>query len=138
MGFLSGRITFTRYRVGGDSPLPFGDEILELARQHLIGQHGAAEAADGVTMGWAGGDHVLDLTIDLGKNILNDAAAHGDPDRRRQDPRSAAAGLHPDGDPGPRQGNPSGFATKAQQRGGQGGRQGPRRGRGRRRPVPPP
>ena len=44
MGFLSGRVTFTRYRVGGDRPLPFGEEILEQARQHLIGQHGMADA----------------------------------------------------------------------------------------------
>ena len=29
MGFLNGRVTFTRYRVSGDRPLPFGDELLE-------------------------------------------------------------------------------------------------------------
>ena len=33
MGFWNGRVTFTRYRVGGESPLPFGDEILEQARR---------------------------------------------------------------------------------------------------------
>ena len=32
MGFLSGRITYVRYRVGGTSPLPFGEEILEQAQ----------------------------------------------------------------------------------------------------------
>ena len=41
MGFWNGRVTFTRYRVSGETPLPFGDEILELARQHLIGVHRA-------------------------------------------------------------------------------------------------
>lgn len=73
MGFLNGRVTFTRYRVGGDSPLPFGEDILALAEQHAIGKHGSAEATDGVSIGWAGGDHVLDLSFDLGKNVVNDA-----------------------------------------------------------------
>ncbi len=74
MAFLSGRVTFTRYRVGGPSPLPFGDEVLEQARQHLLGRHGSGDPADGIVAGWAGGDHVLDLAIDLGKNVINDAA----------------------------------------------------------------
>jgi hypothetical protein len=73
MGFWNGRVTFTRYRVGGDSPLPFSEEILERARKHLIGQHGPAEAADGISIGWSGGDHVLDLSIDNGKNVVGDA-----------------------------------------------------------------
>jgi hypothetical protein len=113
MGFLNGRVTFMRYRVGGDSPLPFGDDILELARQHLIGKHGA-EAADGISTGWAGGDHVLDLTIDPGKNVINDAlhmAIRIDADKipgtllraYTQMETDARAKL-----------NPSGFATKAQ------------------------
>ncbi len=65
MGFLNGRVTYVRYRVGGDSPLPMGEELIELAQQHLIGRHGAAEATDGISVGWAGGEHVLDTTIDL-------------------------------------------------------------------------
>ena len=105
MGFLSGRVTFTRYRVSGDSPLPFSDDILELARQHLIGQHGPPRPADGIVAGWAGGDHVLDLTIELGKNVINDAlhlAIRIDTDKI---PGIAAEGLHPDRDqrPGARQ-----------------------------------
>lgn len=114
MGFLSGRVTFTRYRVGGDSPLPFGDDILELTRKHLIGQNGPGEPADGVSTGWAGGDHVLDLTVDLGKNVINDAlhlAIRIDADKipssllkaYTQMEIEARAKL-----------NPSGFATKAQ------------------------
>jgi hypothetical protein len=73
MGFLNGRVTFTRYRVSGDSPLPFGEDILNLAAEHAIGRHGAAEATDGVSTGWAGGGHLLDLTFDLAKNVVNDA-----------------------------------------------------------------
>jgi hypothetical protein len=72
MSFLNGRVTFTRYRVSGPSPLPFGEEILDLARQHVIGRHSSAEPSDGITMGWAGGNHVLDLAIDLAKNAFHD------------------------------------------------------------------
>jgi hypothetical protein len=73
MGFLSGRVTFTRYRVGGDGPLPFGEEVLELLAQHAIGRHGPPDPSDGVSTGWAGGDHVLDLSFELAKNVFNDA-----------------------------------------------------------------
>ena len=114
MGFLSGRVTFTRYRVGGASPLPFGDEVVELARQHQIGQHGSAESSDGITTGWAGGDHVLDLTIDLGKNVLNDAlhmAIRIDADKI---PGSLLRAYTQMEIQARAQMNPSGFATKAQ------------------------
>lgn len=73
MGFLNGRVTFTRYRVSGSSPLPFADDLLALAVQHAAGRHGSADPTDGVSTGWSGGDHVLDLTIDLAKNVVNDA-----------------------------------------------------------------
>jgi hypothetical protein len=113
MGSMSGRVTFTRYRVGGSSPLPFGEDILELASQHLIGRHGA-EAADGVSTGWAGGDHVLDLTIDLGKNVVNDAlhlAIRIDADKI---PGSLLRAYTQMEIQARAQSNPSGFATKAQ------------------------
>ncbi len=73
MGFLNGRVTYVRFRVGGDAPLPFGEDLLERAAQHTIGRHGAGEPTDGVSVGWAGGDHLLDTAIDLEKNVINDA-----------------------------------------------------------------
>ena len=73
MGFLNGRVTFTRYRVSGSSPLPFAADLLAMAVQHAVGRHGSADPTDGVSTGWSGGDHVLDLTIDLAKNVVNDA-----------------------------------------------------------------
>jgi hypothetical protein len=73
MGFLSGRVTYVRYRVDGPSPLPFEPEHLEKVEAHVIGRHGAGESADGVSVGWAGGEHVLDTTFDWGKNVVNDA-----------------------------------------------------------------
>src|SRR3954453_12203361 len=114
MGFLNGRVTFTRYRVNGDSPLPFGDELLALAEQHAIGRHGSAEATDGVATGWAGGDHVLDLSLDLGKNVVNDAIhmpIRIDPDKI---PASLLKAYTQTETEARAQLNPSGFATKAQ------------------------
>ena len=73
MGFLNGSVTYTRYRVGGESPLPFAEEILEQAARHAIGRHVAAEPTSGVTFGWAGGDHLLDVAFALEKNVINDA-----------------------------------------------------------------
>jgi hypothetical protein len=73
MGFLSGRITYARFSVSGDSPLPFDDDLLEKANLHAIGKHGGAESTDGVKIGWGGGDHVLDNRFELEKNLINDA-----------------------------------------------------------------
>jgi hypothetical protein len=72
MGFWNGRVTFTRYQVGGESPLPFGEEIIEQARARLIGHNNSADPSDGVGTGWAGGEHVLDVTLDAAKNIVDD------------------------------------------------------------------
>ena len=44
MGFWNGRVTFTRYQVGGESPLPFGEEIIEQARGRLIGHSGSPDS----------------------------------------------------------------------------------------------
>jgi hypothetical protein len=114
MGFWNGRVTFTRYRVTGDSPLPFGDELLERIGQHLIGVHGTSAPADGVASGWAGGDHVLDLSIDLGKNVVDDAihlAVRIDTDKIPSSLLRAYTQIEIDAFA---QLNPSGIATKAQ------------------------
>jgi len=114
MGFLNGRVTYVRFRVGGESPLPFAEELLELAQNHLIGRHGAGDPADGITYGWAGGDHVLDATIDPGKNVINDAlhlAMRIDTDKIPGDLLKAYTRIETDARA---QLNPSGFATKAQ------------------------
>src|SRR5947209_2036289 len=72
MGFFSGRVTFARYRVLGPKPGMFGEEHLERLRNHALGKQRVANA-DGVEIGWTGGDHILDTRFDLEKNIINDA-----------------------------------------------------------------
>jgi hypothetical protein len=114
MGFLNGRITYVRYRVGGPSPLPFGEEILEQAQLHAIGRHGGADPNDGVAVGWAGGDHVLDVTLDLEKNVLDDAlhmAIRVDTDKIPGSLLRAYTRIETDARA---QLNPSGKPTKAQ------------------------
>ena len=114
MGFWNGRVTFNRYRVTGASPVPFGDDLLERIGQHLIGVHGSSVSADGVATGWAGGDHVLDLGIDLGKNVVDDAlhlAMRIDADKIPSALLRAYTQIEIEA---LAQGNPSGVATKAQ------------------------
>lgn len=137
MGFLNGRVTYTRYQVSGDNPLPFGEEVLEQVGLHAIGRHGAGDQADGVMTGWAAGDHVLDLDFSLEKNIINDAihlAMRIDTDKIPSSLLNAYTRIETDARA---RTNPSGFPTKAQRRG-QGSRQNPRRGRIRRRSLSTP
>jgi len=114
MGFLNGRVTYVRYRVGGASPLPFGEDLLEQVGRHAIGKHGAGESPDGVSIGWAGGEHLLDETFGLEKNVVNDAlhlAMRIDADKIPGDLLRAYTRIELDARA---QENPSGRPTKAQ------------------------
>src|SRR5262245_60293603 len=71
MGFLSGRVTCTRFRVSGRTPRSFGPQHLEQLAAHAIGKQRVA-SADGSLAGWTAGDHILDTRFDLAKNIVND------------------------------------------------------------------
>jgi hypothetical protein len=71
MAFLSGRLTFARYRVAGASPGIFGVEHLDRLIEHAIGKQRLV-TADGVEIGWTAGDHILDTRFDLEKNVVNE------------------------------------------------------------------
>jgi hypothetical protein len=71
MGFFSGRVTFSRYRVDGGPPGPFGPEHLDQLAAQAIGRQRVA-SGDGVEAGWIAGDHILDTEFDLAKNVVND------------------------------------------------------------------
>src|SRR4051794_13819927 len=72
MGFLSGRVTFARFRVSGASPGMFGPDHLDALAAHAAGKQKIADK-DGVEVGWTAGDHVLDTRFDLTKNVVNDS-----------------------------------------------------------------
>jgi hypothetical protein len=72
MGFLSGRVTMTRFRIDGPSPGIFGPEHLSELKKRSAGRERLA-SADGVEAGWTAGDHVLDTRFELAKNIVNEA-----------------------------------------------------------------
>lgn len=76
MGFFSGRVACSRYRVTGRSPRQFGPEHLERLAGHAIGKQ-RVSSRDGVEVGWIAGDHILDTRFDLAKNIINDTLSFG-------------------------------------------------------------
>jgi hypothetical protein len=71
MGFFTGRVTCTRFRVAGRGPRSFGPEELERLAAHAIGKQRVA-TADGSQAGWTAGDHLLDTRFELAKNVVND------------------------------------------------------------------
>lgn len=72
MGFLAGRATFLRFRVNGPTQRTFAEDHLERLSEHAAGQQRIA-SADGIEVGWAAGDHILDTDFQLEKNIVADA-----------------------------------------------------------------
>lgn len=71
MSFLSGRVTYTPYRVSGKSPGIFGPEHLAKLEDAAIGKQRVA-TSDGSQFGWVVGDHILNTSFDLEKNVVND------------------------------------------------------------------
>ena len=137
MGFLNGRITFTRFRVSGPGPLPFGDEIIEQARGTHHRPLGRGPCPRRHRRGLGRGRPCPRPDARPGQEHHRRCAPPGRPDRHRQDSRLPPACVHPDGDrrPGPEQ--PERLPDQGPAAGGEGGGPRPRRGRGVRRPVPP-
>lgn len=71
MGFLTGRVTCLRFRVSGNPPRTFGMDDLEKLSENAIGKQRVA-SSDGSQSGWIAGDHILDTSFDLAKNVVND------------------------------------------------------------------
>jgi hypothetical protein len=71
MAFFSGRMTCMRFRLNGRPLRSFGPEQLEQLAQNAIGTQKIA-SSDGSQAGWLAGDHILDTSFDLAKNVIND------------------------------------------------------------------
>ncbi len=72
MGFFSGRVTCLRFHVQGHRPGLFGQQHLDRLTTHAIGK-ARMMSGDGIEVGWTAGDHILDLSFELAKNIVNEA-----------------------------------------------------------------
>jgi len=70
MGFISGQMTFGRYKVEG-GPDEFGLEHLETLAKFAIGQI-ESSSADGFDVGFTGGQHLFDLSFTAEKNLINE------------------------------------------------------------------
>lgn len=71
MPFLTGRVSYLRFRIGRGAPQLFGQDHLDRLHDRRLGRQRLA-AADGVEAGWTAGDHILDTDFGLEKNIVND------------------------------------------------------------------
>lgn len=71
MGFFTGRVSFARFRVTGPSPGIFAQEHLDRLQAHTIGKQRVA-SSEGVEIGWTAGEHILDTSFELEKNVVND------------------------------------------------------------------
>jgi hypothetical protein len=76
MAFISARVSFTRFKVGGTAPGLFGADHLEKLAERAIGKQRLA-GGDGVEVGWTAGEHLLDTSFDLAKNVINDTLQFG-------------------------------------------------------------
>src|SRR5438477_12832177 len=71
MGFLTGRVTCLRFRVSGRPPRSFASDDLDKLQDNAIGKQRVA-TGDGSQAGWIAGDHILDTSFDLAKNVVSD------------------------------------------------------------------
>ncbi len=76
MGFLSGSVTFERFRVSQDPTGAFGDEHLKTLKKHRI-EPSKANLYETPAIGFSGGAHLLDTDFDYAKNIIGEAMHFG-------------------------------------------------------------
>lgn len=76
MAFLSGSLTFERFRILTPEVRMFGTEHLERMQELAAGEYQPDSEAQ-VHLGFLGGAHLFDQTFDLEKNVFNDALHFG-------------------------------------------------------------
>lgn len=115
MPFLSGSLSFERFRVEKFESASFDQTHLDLLQQHAAGKV-ETDSAENVHTGFLGGAHLFDQDFDLEKNVINDAVHFGIRIDTNQIPSAIKnawlqmelAGLGRD--------NPSGVPTKSQRK----------------------
>jgi hypothetical protein len=76
MSFLTGRVSFERFDVGGRDLKILDETHVQTIDEHAIGKVGGL-SADGIEIGFTAGSHILDLDFSLEKNVINDALVFG-------------------------------------------------------------
>lgn len=76
MGFLSGSVTFERFRITEDPTNSFCDDHLETLQKHRIGKS-SGNLHEQPTIGFTGGAHILDTDFNIEKNILGESMHFG-------------------------------------------------------------
>ena len=71
MSFLSGSVSYCRFRVVGGSPKRLDDNLMEKFRAHAVGKQRVMRS-DREEVGWTGGRHLLDRDFDADKNVILD------------------------------------------------------------------
>lgn len=115
MGFFTGRVTFLRFRVDGPPPGMFSAEHTDRLREFAAGRSRLA-SADGIEVGWAAGEHILDTDFSLLKNVINDTLSFDlriDTEKLPNDLLKAYFAIELKALAA---GNPSGFASQKQKR----------------------
>jgi len=69
MAFLSGTVSFSRFKVVGGAPKRLDEKLLDKIRADAIGMQRFMRA-DHEEVGWIGGRHLLDREFDVEKNVL--------------------------------------------------------------------
>jgi hypothetical protein len=72
MAFLSGSVTFERFRVTGKVPKAFGEDQLEILQKNAIGKF-PTSSEDNIHVGFLAGSHLLDTEFDFDKNVIGDS-----------------------------------------------------------------
>jgi len=72
MAFLSGSLTFERFRILTPEVAMFGPEHIERMQELTAGRY-QPNTEEAVQLGFLGGSHLFDQTFELEKNVFNDA-----------------------------------------------------------------
>ncbi len=76
VGFLSGSVAYSRFRIVGGGPKRLDDRLLDKLREHAIGGR-RFMWSDHEEIGWIGGQHLLDREFDVEKNVILDRLHFG-------------------------------------------------------------
>jgi hypothetical protein len=115
MPFLKGNVSFIRLATDLAKPRAFGDAHLECLRTHRAGTQRVA-AADGVEVGWAAGDSVLDTDFTELKNVYPDHLLFDFCAITNKLPSDLLNAYYQAEVAAYAKGNPSGFASSRQKR----------------------